>query len=91
MSVTSSKLFCLMQVHRPATSQFGLSANSKIGAVLQRMGLNSGAIRNIMMHRDIVPRAFACDYALVADLLPMVSESFRNLESLRNPERQVRL
>ena len=55
------------------------------------MGLNSGAVRNIMMHRDIVPRAFACDYALVADLLPLVSDSFKNLECLRNPERQVSL
>lgn len=29
------------------------------------------------MHRDIVPRAFACDYTLVADLLKRVSDSFR--------------
>ena len=29
------------------------------------------------MHRDIVPRAFACDYTLVADLLKRVADSFR--------------
>lgn len=57
--------------------------------ILERMGLNAGAIRNVMMHRDIVPRAFSCDYALVADLLARVSDSFKNLESLRNQARQV--
>lgn len=58
-------------------------------AVLERMGLNGGAIRNVMMHRDLVPRAFSCDYTLVADLLARVSDSFRNLESLRGPHRRV--
>jgi len=58
--------------------------------LLEHMGLNGGAIRNVMMHRDLVPRAFACDYALVSDLLARVSDSFKNLESLRNPHRQVR-
>ncbi len=58
-------------------------------AVLERMGLNGGAIRNVMMHRDLVPRAFSCDYTLVADLLALVSDSFRNLESLQGPHRRV--
>lgn len=58
-------------------------------AVLERMGLNGGAIRNVMMHRDLVPRAFACDYTLVSDLLARVSDSFRNLESLHGPHRKV--
>ena len=58
--------------------------------ILERFGLNSGAIRQVMMHRDIVPRAFACDYALVADLLSRVSESFKHLESLHRPRRQAR-
>ena len=58
-------------------------------AVLERMGLNGGAIRNVMMHRDLVPRAFSCDYTLVADLLALVSDSFWNLESLQGPHRRV--
>ena len=91
MLLVLSMTRCIVQIQGQATSQFGLSTNSQIGAVLERMGLNSGAIRNIMMHRDIVPRAFTCDYALVADLLPVVGDSFRNLESLRNPERQASL
>ena len=58
-------------------------------AVLERMGLNGGAIRNVMMHRDLVPRAFSCDYTLVADLLARVSDSFRDLEALQGPHRRV--
>lgn len=59
-------------------------------SLLERMGLPSGAIRNIIMHRDIVPRAFACDYSLVADLLARVSDGFREHGCLQNPHgRQV--
>ena len=36
-----------------------------------------------------MPRAFACDYTLVADLLVRVSESFRDLESLRDAHHKV--
>ena len=44
--------------------------------LLERLGLPPGAIRNVIMHRDIVPRAFACDYTLVADLLARVGGRF---------------
>jgi hypothetical protein len=37
--------------------------------LLERLGLGEGAVRNVLMSRDIVPRAFACDYSLVADIL----------------------
>ena len=61
-------------------------------SLLERMGLPTGAIRNIIMHRDIVPRAFACDYTLVADLLARVGDGFREHGCLQNPHgRQVRL
>lgn len=33
--------------------------------MLQKLGLPSGAVRNVMMPKDIVPRAFACDYTMV--------------------------
>ncbi|KIY97223.1 hypothetical protein MNEG_10738 [Monoraphidium neglectum] len=39
------------------------------GGLLERLGLAEGAVRNVIMTRDIVPRAFACDYSLVADIL----------------------
>ena len=41
------------------------------------------------MHKDIVPRAFACDYTLVADLLRRVADSFREHRCL-NGSRTVR-
>ncbi len=42
------------------------------------------------MSFDIVPRAFACDYSLVADLLKRVSDAFREHACL-NGDRAVRL
>jgi len=53
--------------------------------LLERLGLPSGAVRNVVMNRDIVPRAFACDYTLVADLLARVGEGFRGHACLQNP------
>ena len=58
--------------------------------LMASLGLPAGTIRNIIMHRDIVPRAFACDYSLVSDLLGRVSASFRNLECLHGSRRKVR-
>ena len=59
-------------------------------SLLERVGLPSGAIRNIIMHRDIVPRSFACDYKLVADLLARVNDGFREHGCLQNTSgRQV--
>lgn len=61
-------------------------------SLLERVGLPAGAIRNIIMHRDIVPRAFACDYKLVADLLARVNDGFREHGCLQNTSgRQVRV
>mmetsp|Transcript_31445 Transcript_31445/g.81311 ORF Transcript_31445/g.81311 Transcript_31445/m.81311 type:complete len:764 (+) Transcript_31445:159-2450(+) len=37
--------------------------------MLAKLGLPEGSVRNVVMHRDIVPRAFACDYSLVAPIL----------------------
>ncbi|KAK9831400.1 hypothetical protein WJX81_001243 [Elliptochloris bilobata] len=53
--------------------------------LLERLGLPSSAVRNVVMHNDIVPRAFACDYTLVANLLAHVGEGFRGHACLQNP------
>lgn len=53
--------------------------------LLERLGLPSGAVRNVVMNNDIVPRAFACDYTLVANLLARVGEGFRGHACLQNP------
>lgn len=52
----------------------GLAAGTR---VLHELGLNEGDVINVMMHRDIVPRAFTCDYSLVSDLLKSWGVSFR--------------
>jgi len=59
-----------------------------MGAVLARLGLPTSSVINIMMNNDIVPRAFACDYQLVSDLLKRVGGGFRNQASLLVAERQ---
>lgn len=47
--------------------------------VLQQLHLQEKQFTNVMMHRDIVPRAFACDYPLhVARLLQRVNGTFRD-------------
>ena len=89
---------CLHPAHPPALpaaaapprpgSQRGSGEASPEAAsrtLLERLGLPAGAIRNVIMHRDIVPRAFACDYTLVADLLARVSDGFREHGCLQNP------
>ena len=59
--------------------------------LLERLGLPNGAVRNVVMNNDIVPRAFACDYTLVANLLARVGEGFRGHACLQNPNgRKVR-
>lgn len=55
--------------------------------LLEKLGLPVSAVRNVIMHKDIVPRAFACDYSLVADLLRRVGESFREHKCLSGDRR----
>ncbi len=45
--------------------------------VLEKLGLPHDSIRNVIMHKDIVPRAFACDYSILADFLKHIHECFR--------------
>lgn len=56
---------------------------------LEALGLETGIVRNIFMNKDIVPRAFACDYTLVADLLRRVSDGFREHTCLKGDGRVV--
>jgi len=51
--------------------------------VLQMLGLPRNHIRNVMMHLDIVPRAFACDYRLVQAWLHRIGGSFREHSCLQ--------
>ena len=60
----------------------GASAGAATAGVLQRLGLPDAAVRNVIMARDIVPRAFACDYSLVADILRSWGPSWREHDCL---------
>lgn len=70
----------------PVTDDHG---HVKSQGILQALGLEAGAVRNIFMSKDIVPRAFACDYTLVADLLRRVGEGFRDHDCLMGEGRSV--
>lgn len=60
-----------------ATSAAAAQASSTEG-LLARLGLSEHIIRNVVMSRDIVPRAFACDYSLVASVLRSWGPAFKN-------------
>ncbi|KAH6756579.1 alpha/beta-Hydrolases superfamily protein [Perilla frutescens var. hirtella] len=46
--------------------------------ILEQLGLDENHVRCVMMHRDIVPRAFSCNYPnYVAQLLKRLSGTFR--------------
>ncbi|KAK9136719.1 hypothetical protein Sjap_007313 [Stephania japonica] len=56
--------------------------------LLCRLGLPLSHVRAITMHRDIVPRAFSCDYPdHVAEFLKAINGNFRNLPCLANQKR----
>lgn len=53
--------------------------------LLRRLGLPRSHVQAITMHRDIVPRAFSCNYPdHVAELLKAVNGNFRNHPCLKN-------
>uniref|UniRef100_A0A383V8M5 Fungal lipase-type domain-containing protein n=1 Tax=Tetradesmus obliquus TaxID=3088 RepID=A0A383V8M5_TETOB len=47
------------------------------GGLLGKLGLAHEKVVNVVMTRDIVPRAFVCDYTLVAELLKSWLPSFK--------------
>jgi hypothetical protein len=47
------------------------------GGLLGKLGLPQETLVNVVMTRDIVPRAFVCDYTLVADVLKSWLPSFK--------------
>ncbi|CAK7348395.1 unnamed protein product [Dovyalis caffra] len=53
--------------------------------LLRKLGLPRSHVQAITMHRDIVPRAFSCNYPNhVAELLKAVNANFRNHPCLNN-------
>ncbi|PIA61146.1 hypothetical protein AQUCO_00300577v1 [Aquilegia coerulea] len=53
--------------------------------LLQRLGVPRSHVQAITMHRDIVPRAFSCNYPdQIADILKTLNGNFRNHPCLQN-------
>lgn len=53
--------------------------------LLRRLGLPRSHVQAITMHRDIVPRAFSCNYPNhVAEFLKAINANFRNHQCLNN-------
>lgn len=46
-------------------------------SLLSMLGLSDSVIHNVIMHRDIVPRSFVCDYTSVSDLLQSWMPAFQ--------------
>ena len=67
----------------------GASANCGCGrqdsTLLDRLGIDKRKIKHLCMHRDIVPRAFACDYSPVKNILGKM-ESFKNHRCLEGSQ-----
>lgn len=51
--------------------------------LLASLGLTDDHVVNVMMHKDIVPRAFVCDYTSVAGVLQQWWPSFRDHSTLQ--------
>jgi hypothetical protein len=66
--------------HRAAAA--ASSAASASASLLARLGLPGDAVANVVMTRDIVPRAFMCDYTLVAGVLRSWLPSFKEHQGL---------
>ncbi|KAJ9524628.1 hypothetical protein QJQ45_024233 [Haematococcus lacustris] len=56
--------------------------------LLAKLGLHMHSVCNVIMARDIVPRAFACDYSLVADILKGWGAGFKSHGGLLLPGRK---
>ncbi len=76
----------------PSARNGGDGANGRPGGtgaaqrgLLAALGLTDAHVVNVIMHRDIVPRAFVCDYTLVADLLTQWLPSLKSLAGLQGP------
>lgn len=58
--------------------------------LLRKLGLPLSHVQSVAMHRDIVPRAFSCNYPdHVAEFLKAVNGNFRNLPCLSNQVKNV--
>lgn len=65
-----------------ACDSVGHMHDSQPRGLLQSLGLIEDHVVNVVMHNDIVPRAFVCDYTLVADIIQRWWPSFKEHSGL---------
>lgn len=70
--------------HSCAVQPGGCGAHTPSQGLLEKLNLADSSIVNVVMNKDIVPRAFACDYSPVAALLRNVGPGFRDLCCLQH-------
>lgn len=58
------------------------ATSSATDSLLSKLDLPADAVVNVIMTRDIVPRAFVCDYTLVAGVLKSWLPSFKEHKGL---------
>lgn len=68
--------------HRKAHAAASSSTSSATDSLLSKLGLPGDSVVNVIMTRDIVPRAFVCDYTLVAGVLKSWLPSFKEHKGL---------
>lgn len=70
--------------HQCALKTEGCGVHPPSQGLLKKLNLPASSIVNVVMNKDIVPRAFACDYSPVAALLRNVGPGFRDLCCLQH-------
>lgn len=84
LSVLVSLMLVSRKIIKPCTLQPVVTFGSPFvfcggERILDDLGLNDNHIHSVMMHRDIVPRAFSCDYPnYAASILRRLNSAFRS-------------
>lgn len=89
----TAAVFCescpTIPVSAPAAVQVQASSDWLDDKLLAKLGLPTGLIANVVATRDIVPRAFACDYSAAASLLMKVSPTYAQHHGLLASNRKI--
>eukprot|EP00798_Chlamydomonas_sp_ICE-L_P021093 gene21093-27980_t len=68
----------------PWLTGLGSSRSTRHSGLLTRLGLGQEKLVNVIMHKDICPRVFVCDYTIVSHLLKAWMPSFKDHSMLQD-------
>eukprot|EP00803_Ostreobium_quekettii_P009665 evm.model.scf_784EXC.4 EVM.evm.TU.scf_784EXC.4 scf_784EXC:48965-56206(+) len=78
-------VFCEGAAHATDCANCALAASCELPrptpdpkGLLSRLGLPRSTVTNVMMHNDIVPKAWACDFSPVLPIMRSMGASFRD-------------